>query len=310
MKRILALVPLAVLMLLLAAAAPAQAQATRTWVSSTGDDANTCTRSAPCRTFSGALVKTDAGGEINVVDSGSYGVVTIDKAITIANDGAGSAGVLGSGTNGIVVNAGTSDVVVLRGLDIEGHGTGLSGIKVLSAGVVHVENCTINNFTQKGIDFEPSAAFASTSQLHVSDTIVRDNVGASSGGIIVKPGANVSVKGSIENTQLRNNQFGLRVEDNSQMTAKTTTAAGNVFSGFIAVSVAVVATLNLDSCVVTGNGFGVKADNPNATARITNCTIAGNPSGGITTTGGGKVVSFGNNYNADAGAPTGTIAPQ
>jgi hypothetical protein len=309
MKRIPALASSTVFMLLLAAAETANAQATRTWVSSGGDDANNCSRSAPCRTFAGAIVKTDAGGEINVVDSGSYGVVTITKAITITNDGAGSAGVLGSGTNAIEVSAGINDVVVLRGLDIEGHGTGLSGIKVLSAGVVHVENCTIHSFTQKGIDFEPSAASPSTIQLHVSNTVVRDNMGAFSGGIYVKPGANVVVRGTVENTQLRNNQFGLRVEDNSQVTAKTTTSAANAGSGFIAVSNATVATLTLDSCLASGNGFGIKADNPNAAVRIANCTIAGNASG-IATSGGGNILSFSNNNNADSGSPTDHIVRQ
>ena len=89
-------------------------------------------------TFAGAMAKTNAGGEINVVDAGGYGTVTITKAITIANDGVGTAGVLASVSNGITISAGISDVVVLRGLDIEGLGTGLSGIKVQSAGVVHV----------------------------------------------------------------------------------------------------------------------------------------------------------------------------
>jgi hypothetical protein len=309
MKRIMPFTSFLAFMFFLATTGTAHAQSSRTWVSSLGDDANPCSRLAPCKTFAGAISKTDAGGEINVVDSGSFGSVTITKAITIANDGVGSAGVLAPGTNGITVNAGISDVVVLRGLDIEGLGTGLTGIKVLSAGVVHVENCTINNFTQIGIDFVPAAAFASTLQLHVSGTIVRDNIGAASGGIRIKPGANVSVKSEIENTQIRNNQFGLRAEDYSQVTAKTTTSSNNTNSGFIAVSVAGPAMLNLDSCVSSGNLFGVKADNPNATVRIANCTITGNTNG-IGPTGGSSILSFGNNNNADSGAPTGIIAQQ
>jgi hypothetical protein len=237
--------------------------------------------------------------------------VTITKSITISSESF-EAGVLVSGTNGIVISAANTDFVVLRGLDIEGLGTGLAGIKVLSAGTVHVENCTINNFTQKGIDFEPSSATTATSQLHVSNTIIRDNNGASSGGILIKPGSNVSVIGMIENTQIRNNFFGLRVEDNSKVTAKNTTAAGNVNSaGFIAVSNATAVTLNLDNCVATGNLNGIKADNPNAFVRITGCTIAGNTNGLVTTTGPGHIVSFGNNYNADSGTPNGpNITPQ
>jgi len=45
---------------------PAHAQAVRTWVSGTGDDANPCSITSPCRTFAGAISKTQAGGVISV----------------------------------------------------------------------------------------------------------------------------------------------------------------------------------------------------------------------------------------------------
>src|SRR3977135_1949432 len=113
-------------------ASMAQAQATRTWVSGVGDDANPCSRTAPCKTFAGAISKTANGGEINVLDPGGFGGVTITKSITRAA-GALQAGVLVSCTNRIIINALATDNVVLRGLDIEGLGTGLDGIKVLGA---------------------------------------------------------------------------------------------------------------------------------------------------------------------------------
>jgi hypothetical protein len=296
---------LTVLFVLVTGASLAHAQATRTWVSGVGDHANPFSRTAPCKTLAGPISKTATGGEINVLDPGGFGGVTITKSITISSEGF-EAGVLVSGTNAIIVNAPTTAVVVLRGLDIEGLGTGLAGIKVLAAGRVHVEKCTINNFTQKAIDFEPSAAAASTSQLHVSDTIIRNNVGASSGGILVKPGANVTATGTVENTQLRNGQFGLRVEDNSNVTATKTTAAGNVGAGFIAVSNATAVTLNLFNCVAAGNGFGIKADNPNATVKVSSCLVAGNATGLSAT---GHIISFGNTFNADTGAPTDADIP-
>src|ERR1043165_6300084 len=119
----------------------AQAQATRTWVSGVGDDANPCSRTAPCKTFAGAISKTANGGEINVLDPGGFGGVTITKSITISSEGF-EAGVLVSGTNAIVISATTTDNVVLRGLDIEGLGTGLDGIKVIGGlGALHVEKC-------------------------------------------------------------------------------------------------------------------------------------------------------------------------
>src|SRR6266566_4709132 len=118
----------AVTMLFLASPASAQAQATRTWVSGVGDDANPCSRTAPCKTFAGAISKTASAGEINVLDPGGFGAVTITKPITISSEGF-EAGVLVSGTNGIVVSVpNATDFVVLRGLDIEGLGSGISGI--------------------------------------------------------------------------------------------------------------------------------------------------------------------------------------
>src|SRR5215467_12657748 len=123
--------------ILLAAFSLAQAQATRTWVSGVGDDANPCSRTAPCKTFAGAISKTAPNGEIDVLDPGGFGAVTITKPIRIEADGV-IAGVLVSGTNGIVISAGPTDVIELRGLTFNGLGTGLAGIKVNSAGAVHV----------------------------------------------------------------------------------------------------------------------------------------------------------------------------
>src|ERR1700724_2488556 len=93
---------------MLLVASPASAQATRTWVSGVGDDANPCSRTAPCKTFAGAISKTAAAGEINVLDPGGYGAVTITKSITISSIGF-EAGVLVAGGNGILVNALATD---------------------------------------------------------------------------------------------------------------------------------------------------------------------------------------------------------
>src|SRR5579871_3605768 len=122
-------------------AAPANAQATRTWVSGVGDDANPCSRTAPCKTFAGAISKTATAGEIDCLDPGGFGAVTITKPITL-DCGSGVGSILVSGTNAIIVNItslGTSDDVIIRNLALEGLGTGLDGISVL-AGNVYVEN--------------------------------------------------------------------------------------------------------------------------------------------------------------------------
>src|SRR5579884_1317953 len=123
-------------------------QASRTWVSGVGDDANPCSRTAPCKTFAGAISKTAAAGEINCLDDGGYGALTITKSIAIKCD-TYEAGVLVSGTNGFVVAAASTDVVYLSGLDFEGLGPtalSLNGIKITSAASVSVVNCTIRGF--------------------------------------------------------------------------------------------------------------------------------------------------------------------
>src|SRR3989442_155915 len=130
-RRLAKLVP-ALALIALALPASASAQASRTWVSGVGDDANPCSRTAPCKTFPGAISKTASGGEINCLDPGGFGGVTITKAITIKCQYT-EGGVLVSGTNAIVVNAAATDKVVLKGLDINGFGTGLNGIRILQA---------------------------------------------------------------------------------------------------------------------------------------------------------------------------------
>src|SRR5579864_4117702 len=130
----------------------AGAQASRTWVSGVGDDANPCSRTAPCKTFAGAISKTAAGGEIDALDPGGFGALTITKAITIDGGGGQVASVLVSGTNGIVVQAGPSDVIILRNLRINGIGTGINGIRFLTGKALSVENCDIFGFTTNGVD--------------------------------------------------------------------------------------------------------------------------------------------------------------
>ena len=151
---------------------PAQAQATRTWVSGVGDDANPCSRTAPCKTFAGALSKTAPGGEINVLDPGGFGAVTITHSISIISVGF-EAGVLVSGTNGIVVSVADTDKVLLEGLDIEGLGTGLNGINIIGGGKTTIRRCSIRSFTQNGINLVGT----SNARAVVEDTTILNNVG-------------------------------------------------------------------------------------------------------------------------------------
>src|SRR4051812_32913878 len=176
--------------------APASAQATRTWVSGVGDDANPCSRTAPCKTFAGAISKTAGGGEINVLDPGGFGGVTITKSMTIRSTF--EAGVLVSGTNAIVIAAGVNDNVILEGLDIEGLGTGLNGITVTgNVKAVYVLRCSINKFTQNGINFASTNANA---RLVVRDSVITLN----NGGVNVQNGA-AGVNGAIISSQVDGN---------------------------------------------------------------------------------------------------------
>ena len=106
------------------------AQATRTWVSGVGDDANPCSRTAPCKTFAGAISKTAVCGEISVLDPGGFGAVTITKSITINGTGT-LAGILAANVTGVIVNAPTGDTVILRDISINGACNGLNGIRYI-----------------------------------------------------------------------------------------------------------------------------------------------------------------------------------
>jgi Right handed beta helix region len=168
-------------------ATTAHAQATRTWVSGVGDDVNPCSRTAPCRTFAGAISKTAAHGEISALDPGGFGAVTITKSITI--NGVGTlAGILGATVHGVIINALATDVVVLRDLQINGIGTGLDGIRVLSAGTdVIVDNVIVQGF-DKGIHTGPLA----TGNVTVANSTITDSRGV---GVHAEAGT-ISVLGS------------------------------------------------------------------------------------------------------------------
>jgi hypothetical protein len=146
------------LLALALSAAPAQAGPNRTWVSGTGTDSGACARAAPCKSFAFALTQTAAGGEIDVIDPAGYGPVTINKSISIVNDGVGVAAIGAGSGNGVTINAGASDSVHLRGLTIEGLGSGANGILFNTGGTLAIENCVVRNFGTAGINIAPSTS--------------------------------------------------------------------------------------------------------------------------------------------------------
>src|SRR5258708_10820706 len=176
------------------------AQASRTWVSGVGDDANPCSRTAPCKTFAGAISKTASGGESDRLDPGGFGAVTITKPITIDGGGGQVASVLVSGTNGIVVTSGTGNVI-LRNLRINGlNGSGINGIHWISGASLHVEHCVIFGFSGNGINI----AKGDGGKAFIIDTTVTDSGG--SGVKALNTTSNAFV--TINNSRFENNQFG------------------------------------------------------------------------------------------------------
>jgi len=184
---------LAVAVFSLAISSVAQAQATRTWVSGVGDDANPCSRTAPCKTFAQAISVTAPGGEISVLDPGDFGSVVITKSITI--NGGSIAGITAPAANGVVVNVttpGDPGVVVLRGLSINGSGTGLNGIRYLAGATLVIEHCSIYGFTDFAVHAE------GIGKISVANSLLTNN------GVVVQAETGATVR--LSNNEILDNK--------------------------------------------------------------------------------------------------------
>ena len=277
------------------AIAPAHAQATRTWVSGVGDDANPCSRTAPCKTWPGAISKTAAGGEIDALDPGGFGAVTITKSITLDGGGGQVASILVTGTNGINVSAGASDVIILRNLRINGivqtGSPGLVGVQVNTAGRVVVEKCDIFGFGTAAMLVATSATSSPT--INFQETTINGNAS----GISVKPTGG-TVKIAIDFTHVDNNvNGGMRVDG----------TAGGAVNATISDS-----TISLNG----GAGLNVLSGTANVAVDVQRAVIANNGSNGVSssnTNGGTSTVTVGdsmlsNNSNAWNIAGSATLA--
>jgi hypothetical protein len=274
----------------------AHAQATRTWVSGVGDDANPCSRTAPCKTFAGAISKTAAGGEISVLDPGGFGGVTITKSITLNGDGT-LAGILASLTNGIIVNAGVNDVVTIRNISINGGGNGLNGIRYLAGGQLIVDNVSISGFTGNGIDLSLSG----NGKLVVRHTSVRANGSAirvfSTTGNVRAALDNVTITGSTNGLDAA---FGFTSVSNSLITLNSNNGA-IVHSG---------AQASIDTTFFTSNATAIQV-NAGSTVVISNNSIYNNTT--AFGCGGGTLASANNNKTGTSGVgctPNATLIVQ
>jgi hypothetical protein len=284
---------LAIATFMFAFASLTQAQATRTWVSGVGDDANPCSRTAPCKTFAGAISKTAAGGIIDALDPGGFGAVTITKSITL--DSCCIAGVLASGSNAININ-GAGAVVNLRHLDIEGVGLGVNGVSITNAASVVIEDCVIFGFTTRGI----SDTRTVSGSLSMRNTIIKQN---GQSGAVVFPGGGATVNASFDNCSfVGNGSAGVAIEPNVNLTVFRSVSTGNVGAGFLAEGNA-TANVNLESSIASHNGQGITA-NTNAIVRVSDSQITNNGTG-LNPTAGGQISSYGNNNVTANGAGNG-----
>jgi len=265
-------------------------QATRTWVSGVGDDVNPCSRTAPCKTFAGAISKTAAGGEISVLDPGGYGAVTITKAMTINGDGT-LAGILNAGTSGIIVNAGINDIVVIRNISINGYTTGLNGIRFIAGGQLHVENCSISGFTTSGIDVSKTAAGILTVE---NTSILGPSTSAT--GIYIASTAD-TIKATLKNVRISGVDVGVDVV--AGISAPTvmsylTILNSNISNNHTGVRAKNAGVINVENTSLSNNYVGVIASDAASIVRLSNADIFNNSMFGIGI-GLGKVISFGNN---------------
>jgi hypothetical protein len=269
------------------------AQATRTWVSGVGDDVNPCSRTAPCKTFAGAISKTSDGGEIDALDPGGYGTVTITKSITLdGGTGQGWASILSSGTNGIVISPSTNPaavVVTLRNLSINGAGTGLNGIRILTGGTVFVENCQIFGHTSRGISDERTAA---STLLFVDNTVVRDNT--SSGIVILNAGSPVGVDASIRNSRIvGNGNSGIVAGSGARVSVLNSIASGNVNYGVYVEQLSSGTFISITDSAFHENTTGIQVGPGSPAIVMSDVSITNNGTG--MSLAGANVYSFGNN---------------
>jgi len=250
------------------------AQATRAWVSGVGDDANPCSRTAPCKTFAGAISKTAPGGEIDVLDPGGFGALTITKSITLDGGGGQVGSVLVAGTNGIVVAAAATDIVILRNLRLDGlrgagnPNAGLSGIRFLSGSSLIVDKCEIFGFNNNGIDIAQSGS----AQVWVTNTNIQ-NIGGTGVAATTTTGV-VTVGIDLLRVELSNK--GVESGNHSRVTVTNSLIQNAASIGLQADGDAI---LTVNASEIDLNGSGIQSGPGGGTAFSSNNQVAYNTNG-------------------------------
>jgi Right handed beta helix region len=286
-------------------AIPAQATSlTRTFVSSAGSDSNPCTITQPCATFARAYSLTLANGIIAALDPGKYGPVTITGPVTV--NGYGWAAITGPASgNAITINANSTDKIALIGLEIDGANAASNGIQFKAGSTLSVRNSVIQNFTNDGIDFEPS----SSSSLLVSNTVISDN---GNHGILISDAGSGTTTGVLNHVEMENNRFDGLIAQSDQtvnITVSDSVSANNGAIGILANPIGTMPNniLVRNSTIANNGAAGLQASNPGATLRVTRSTITDNGSGWVGNNGG-IVLSYGDN-NIDGNLDVNTEPP-
>lgn len=285
-----ALMAFAILAFTLMISSTTQAQATRTWVSGVGDDVNPCSRTAPCKTFAGAISKTAANGEISVLDPGGFGAVTITKSITINGDGT-LAGILASLTTGVIINLSTADVT-LRNLSINGAGNGTDGIRAIAVGTLHVDNVQIEGFTGDGIEMALTGATAG--RLDVKNTTITECGGS---GVLIGGSNTLANAVSLDHVNIIRCGNGVRVNNrgvvaisNSVLMANNMTVSSAAVLADSAVSGGAI--IDVENCQINFNSIAIQS-NANQAVRLSNAHITGNAN--ALNFAGGTIATYNNN---------------
>jgi len=311
----------ALLVVALLVTVPAWGTVQRTFVSRNGLDTNTCAIDQPCRSFTAAILQTNANGEVVVNDSAGYGPVTITQAVAIISPLGVHAGISVFSGDGVTINAGSSDVVVLRNLYINSQG-GSNGVTLNTAHKLYLEHCVVSGFSSNDINLVPTT----TANVAITDTVARE-AGA---GIGIYADSPSPLTVSVDHCRLESNRYGLLVDRATVAVSNSTADSNSVYafdgrgSGGPAImtvensvasnsssftnssgvriangmatvhnmtllnctigfiSSGVFTTFWIDHCVVSGGTYGMLFTN---TASVTGCTISGN-STGIASSGG------------------------
>jgi hypothetical protein len=276
----------------------------RTFVSGLGNDMNPCTRTAPCRNFAQAILATSAGGEVIVLDSAGYGTLTemntITKSISLIAPLGVYAGISVFSGDGIHINTGSSDTVILRGLTVNNEGSSGDGIDFLMNGTLHIESCVVNGFSD-GV----GVFLLGSGKVEVKDSILRGNSNAMS--------INGPLSVTLDQVRFEANKSGLDAIGGAQITVRNSVASSNSDQAFSIASGGPAVELNIESCVVSNNfnGIVVNSGGPGqiSIARVSNSTVTNNVGSGLVNRGSTSLLlSRGNNTVEGNGTDTsGTI---